>query len=119
MNNNLKMFCLTLDPSHEKFIREANYVPVGLGEKIFPSSFFTDNKGKNISIKNRYYGEYTFHYWLWKNYLNQISDNWIGFCQYRKFWSLNFFKTKKLILTIYKSKILKKFLRNSMLMKLF
>ena len=108
MNNNLKMFCLTLDPSHEKFIREANYVPVGLGEKIFPSSFFTDNKGKNISIKNRNYGEYTFHYWLWKNYLNQISENWIGFCQYRKFWSLNFSQNKEINIDNLQSKILKK-----------
>ena len=42
---------------------------------------------KNIAEKNKYYGEYTFHYWLWKNYLNNLDDGWIGFCQYRKFWS--------------------------------
>ena len=43
----------------------------------------------NISKKNPYYGEYTFHYWIWKNYLNHLGDSWIGFCQYRKFWSYN------------------------------
>jgi hypothetical protein len=38
----------------------------------------TDEKG---NIKNKYYGEYTFHYWMWKNYLDRIPDNnWIGFC---------------------------------------
>ena len=51
MNNNLKMFCLTLDPSHEKFIREANYVPVGLGEKIFPSSFLPTIREKHFYKK--------------------------------------------------------------------
>ena len=33
--NNLKMFCLTLEPEHTKIIRNLNYTPVGLGEKIF------------------------------------------------------------------------------------
>ena len=39
----------------------------------------------NISSKNPFYGEYTFHYWLWKNYLDKIETEWVGFCQYRKF----------------------------------
>jgi len=88
---NLTMFCLTLEPSHKKFINELDYVPVGLGDKDFSkdNSWFTDKSGINISEKNKSYGEYTFHYWLWKNYLdsNQLKDGWIGFCQYRKFWS--------------------------------
>ena len=46
-----------------------------------------DNIGENIS-QNPYYGEYTFHYWFWKNYINKIDDNeWVGFCAYRRFWS--------------------------------
>ena len=88
---NLKMFCLTLEPSHEKFIKELGYTPVGLGEKDFSKSdeWFTDKSGTNISEKNKSYGEYTFHYWLWKNYidLDKVEDGWFGFCQYRKFWS--------------------------------
>ncbi len=91
--NNLKMFCLTLEPSHLKFIKELNYIPVGLGEKIFHNNegWFTDKLDNNISEKNKYYGEYTFHYWLWKNYidLDNVEDGWFGFCQYRKFWSIN------------------------------
>mgnify|MGYP000324054768 CR=1 FL=1 len=45
-----------------------------------------DIAGKNISKKNSSYGEYTFHYWMWKNNLERINTEWIGFCQYRKFW---------------------------------
>ena len=87
------MFCLTLEPSHQKFIKELGYTPVGLGEKKFSNNnneWFTDKSGISISEKNKNYGEYTFHYWLWKNYidLNQVKDGWFGFCQYRKFWSI-------------------------------
>jgi len=85
------MFCLTMNSNHLNFIKEINYIPVGLGEDSFSKEFFRDNTGSNISQKNRYYGEYTFHYWLWKNYLPSIktdeANEWIGFCQYRKFWS--------------------------------
>ena len=33
--NNLSMFCLTLEPNHYQFIKNLNYIPVGLGEKLF------------------------------------------------------------------------------------
>ena len=82
------MFCITMEPNHLETIRELNYIPVGLGEKNFSSDWKRDNTGENISHKNKYYGEYTFHYWLWKNYLERIDNEWIGFCQYRKFWSI-------------------------------
>ena len=87
---NLKMFCLSLEPSHYEFIKKLGYKPVGLGEKNFSKDWYTDKSGANISEKNKYYGEYTFHYWLWKNYIDlnfDDSNSWIGFCQYRKFWS--------------------------------
>ena len=56
MTDNLKMFCLTLEPNHQSFIKEMGYVPVGLGKKIFPEDCFSDKKGNNISQKNKYYG---------------------------------------------------------------
>ena len=87
--NNLTMFCLSTEPKHLNTIKEFSYLPVGLGKEKFSDDWFVDNKGENISIKNKHYGEYTFHYWLWKNYLDKIEDGLIGFCQYRKFWSLN------------------------------
>ena len=77
-----------MEPKHLKFIQESKYIPVGVGEKDFSKEWMTDKTGKNISDKNKNYGEYTFHYWVWKNYLDKLDDKWIGFCGYRKFWSL-------------------------------
>ena len=87
----MKMYCLTINDAHYEKIQQIKYIPVGLGEKISDERFTRDNSGENISHKNPYYGEYTFHYWIWKNEINKIKidDEWIGFCQYRKFWSLN------------------------------
>ena len=88
------MFCICLEPNHYNFIKELGYIPVGLGEKIFNNDWFSDKSGTNISEKNKYYGEYTYHYWIWKNYLDKLDDGWIGFCQYRKFWSLEKHRTE-------------------------
>ena len=107
-NDNLKMFCLTLEPQHLKYIKDLNYTPVGLGEKKFPDNCVSDKNGDNISSKNKYYGEYTFHYWLWKNHLQNLNQDWIGFCQYRKYWSLQFTPNNQINIKNLKSKILKK-----------
>ena len=85
---NLQIFCLTLNPLHKNIIDKLGYTSVGLGNNFFSKEWLSDKTGKNIAEKNQYYGEYTFHYWLWKN--NKINfDGWIGFCQYRKFWKKN------------------------------
>jgi len=85
---NLQIFCLSLNPSHKNLIEKLNYAPVGLGDSFFSKDWLSDKTHENISIKNKYYGEYTFHYWLWKN--DRVDfDGWIGFCQYRKFWKKN------------------------------
>jgi hypothetical protein len=84
---NLDMYCITINDNHLDIIKKIGYLPVGLGTNIKSSNFIRDNTKNNISKKNPYYGEYTFHYWLWKNNFNQPKDNWIGFCQYRKFWA--------------------------------
>ena len=86
--SNLTMFCLSMDSKHLNLIKEFNYIPVGLGKDNFSKEWMRDNTGNNISEKNRNYGEYTFHYWIWKNYMDKLNDNWIGFCQYRKFWTI-------------------------------
>mgnify|MGYP000014613511 FL=1 len=104
---NLNMFCLTLESNHYKFIKELGYIPVGLGEKNFNENWFSDKSGINISKKNKYYSEYTFHYWLWKNYLDQMDDKWIGFCQYKKFWSLKTYKTKNINIESLNGQVLK------------
>ena len=80
------MFCISLEPNHYNFIKNLEYLPVGLGGKYFDDGWFTDTSGINISKKNKNYGEYTYHYWIWKNYLDVLNnDEWIGTCQYRRF----------------------------------
>ena len=84
---NLKIYCISLNPLHKKLIEDIGYIPVGLGDMNFENGWLRDNTQENIAFKNPFYGEYTFHYWLWKN--KKINFNgWIGFCQYRKFWSI-------------------------------
>ena len=82
------MYCITLNDTHYDKIKKLGYIPVGLGSNIKNINFQDDKTGENISAKNPYYGEYTFHYWIWKNEIENIKNEWIGFCQYRKFWSL-------------------------------
>ena len=83
----IRMYCLCLDNHLLSKVKKLNYIPVGLGGANFSSGWLRDNTGDNISNKNPYYGEYSFHYWFWKNELNKITDgNWVGFCAYRRFW---------------------------------
>ena len=75
------------------------YIPAGLGEKSFKGEWFRDNTGENISKKNKNYAECTFHYWFWKNYLDNHDGEWIGFCHYRKFWGLEQYKSEDINFT--------------------
>ena len=82
------MYCLSIDDRIKEKIEELNYIPVGLGDKNYSTDWLRDNTGINISNRNKYYGEYTFHYWFWKNELKNYNEkNWIGFCAYRRFWN--------------------------------
>jgi len=69
-------------------IENSNLIPSGVGQKEnFPSNWMLDRTGDNISKKNKDFAELTFHYWLWKNNLDNLDQNdWIGLCQYRRFW---------------------------------
>lgn len=87
MNNNINMYCITSDENDLTLIENLKYIPVGLGSSNFSDKWIRDNKGDNISYKNKWYGELTFHYYFWKNLLNKSTDNiWIGFCAYRDIW---------------------------------
>lgn len=87
--NCLKIFSLSIYNENINFFKELGYIPVGLGSQVFDCGWMKDNSLNNISKKNRYYGEYSFHYWLWKNYLPHFKSNeWIGFSTYRRFWTL-------------------------------
>jgi len=84
---NLKMFCICIHNELLSKVKRLNYIPVGLGGNKFDTGWVTDNSGENISKKNKFYGEHSFHYWFWKNEINNISENdWVGFCAYRRFW---------------------------------
>ena len=84
------MYCICLHDRNYRTVKELGYIPVGLSKNIFSDGWLRDNQGENISEKNNYYGEYTFHYWFWKNKIDQIENGtWIGFCAYRRFWLNN------------------------------
>jgi len=86
--NDYKIFCMCLHNHHLQNLKKLKYVPVGLGENDFSNEWIRDNTKINISHKNKYYGEYTFYYWFWKNILSKTSDGaWIGFTGYRYHWS--------------------------------
>ena len=82
----LIIYCLCLENKLLSKVKDLNYIPVGLGENNFSSNWLTDKTEDNIAKKNSFYGEYTFHYSIWKHILNTIETEWVGFCQYRKFW---------------------------------
>ena len=84
--NSLKIFCLSLNPDHLHSIQKLSYT-CWIRTSKFGDGWMQDKKGNNIANKNLNYGEYTFHYWLWKNYLDQLNSDWVGFCQYRKFFT--------------------------------
>ena len=85
--HNAKMYCLCLHNNTLPIVKKLGYEPVGLGDNNFSKEWIRDNTLENISFKNKYYGEYTFHYWFWKNVLPKIENKkWIGFCAYREFW---------------------------------
>jgi len=84
---NTTIYCLCLHNKVLPIIKKLGYVPVGLGSDKFSEEWLRDNTLDNISHKNKYYSEYTFNYWFWKNILPKIEDNhWVGFCGYREYW---------------------------------
>jgi len=84
------MYCLSINKNDLNIIKKLEYIPVGLGDDKFSNEWLTDKTLNNIALKNKFYSEYTFHYWFWKNLLPKIKDNeWIGFCAYRDYWAKN------------------------------
>ena len=83
---NLEIFCICIHNKLLNKIKEIDYTPVGLGSDTFSEEWTRDNSGINISSKNKFYGELTFHYWFWKNKLQNYSKNeWFAICHYRRF----------------------------------
>ena len=82
--SNLKIFCVT--DKEVKFLENTNYNIGWVGKETPPENYILSDTNDNIFSKEKYYSELTFHYWYWKNLLNLKSDEWVGFCQKRRFW---------------------------------
>lgn len=77
----VKIFTMT----HRKFNvpKEEIYVPLHVGRcNGVDYGYLGDDTGDNISELNKYYGELTGVYWLWKNY---YDADIIGVCHYRRY----------------------------------
>ena len=93
--NSLNIFCVTDKP--HKHLEALNINLAGVGKRQFSQKYITCLNGKNIQKKEKHYSELTFHYWFWKNKLKNFDNNdWIGFCQKRRFWTKNSSKVKSL-----------------------
>ena len=93
---NLDIYCTTIQ--HFSVLEKLpSYIkPLGLGNASFPENWLTEKKGHNISELNKYYGEATGIYWIWKNRLNNANDNdWIGTSHYRKLWLNDLYDKKQ------------------------
>ena len=76
-----KVFVMT----HKKISLQEDdtFIPIHVGRACADDlGYLGDNTGDNISEYNKYFGELTGLYWIWKNY--EGSEN-IGICHYRRY----------------------------------
>ena len=86
----MKIFCISIFNQNYDQLKNLSLTPVGLGEDEFDKNWLSDKEGENISNKNLNFGEYTFHYKIWQNdHLISNTNEWIGFCSYRRFWTIS------------------------------
>ena len=78
------MYCVTNKVIN--FLDSTNYNIGWVGHENPPKNYILCNSKDNIFSKEKYYSELTFQYWYWKNIIDIQEDNWIGFCQKRRFW---------------------------------
>jgi hypothetical protein len=58
------------------------YQPIQVGDlKTIDQSYYRDNTGDNISVKNKTFCELTALYWAWKN----MNTDILGLCHYRRY----------------------------------
>ena len=89
----IKFYCVT--NKIVNFINHQNYNFAWVGKDNVSNDYILCNNKKNIFYKEKYYSELTFHYWYWKNLLDQEDENcWVGFCQKRRFWIKDYLNEK-------------------------
>ncbi len=83
--SNLEIYCVT--DKDIPFLEKSSYKLAAVGKKKFSDRYLKCDNKDNIFHKEENYSELTFHYWFWKNQLQYNNDDdWIGFCQKRRFW---------------------------------
>jgi len=85
--SNLKMYCVT--NKKLKFLENTKLILAGVGKEKFSNKYLRCDTRDNIFHKEKHYSELTFHYWYWKNLLQDEKNYWVGFCQKRRFWLKN------------------------------
>lgn len=85
----MKMFCIT----HKRvdWLEDVGVIPLVVGgAPDVPRHWLRDDSLDNISKKNKNYCELTGQYWVWRNVLPTLGDDeLVGFCHYRRFFSLD------------------------------
>ena len=91
----IQIYCTSIKP-YSLLNKLPEYIkPLGLGDTDFPGYWLNEKKEQNIKHLNKYYGEVSGFYWVWKNNINKFNDDdFIGFCHYRKLW-LNYLSDNK------------------------
>ena len=92
----LKIYCTSI--KHLNILDKLPFYikPLGLGPNKFPHNWSVETQGENISILNKFYGELSGFYWMWKNGIKDLKkDDLIGFCHYRKLWLNDIFLKKQ------------------------
>ena len=88
----MNIYCITHKPIDG--IKSLNLIPFGVGKSKFPDDYIIENTGENIAHKNNNYSETSFHYWYWKNILNNdLNNEWFGMCQYRRYFVKSKYKS--------------------------
>lgn len=82
----------------KKTIKVKNEIPIEVGSANRNNFLYSvrDDTGINISNENKYYGELTGLYWVWKNQAIQ-NDELIGFGHYNKTLNVSFKKAYELL----------------------
>ena len=92
----IKIFCITVKKLNILNKLPDYIIPFGLGSSTYPVNWLNEISGNSIYELNKYLGEATGIYWVWKNYLKNFSkDDWLGFCQHRRLWLNNLYVKKQ------------------------
>ena len=91
---NVKIYVAT-HKKYDKIKFDELYAPILVGAYKSEDDFgyLRDDVGDNISTRNNQYSELTAMYWIWKH----ASEDIVGLCHYRRYFSKNIFKSKQII----------------------